>query len=42
MVIKAKRQWFICCSINRRVSRGFRKRRLLTINDEPEELSLKS
>jgi len=42
VVIRAKGQQFICCSVNRRVSRGFRRRRLLAINNEPEELSLKS
>ena len=42
MVVRANRQQFICCSIDRRVSTGFGRRRLLAINDEPEESSLKS
>jgi len=42
VVVRAKGQWFICCSVDRRVSRGFRRRRSLAINDEPEESSLKS
>ena len=42
IVIKAKGQQFICCSIDGRVSRGFRRRRSLVINNELEKLSLKS